>query len=163
MYSVNAQFRFYTRKNIWSRIKSPYSHTLWIWVARNRLMGTFGLYNCQIFPRQLCLSYKFWHTSSIVEISSFGWVRFFFYNIISVSKHTLPRSPELCTNRNWLYSFPHFIYTFIPLFFFLNFILTDCSVPQFLICSFIWFFYFILICSNTCTGICFVSLHREWE
>ena len=28
------------------------SHTLWIWITRNRLTRNFGLYNCQIFPRR---------------------------------------------------------------------------------------------------------------
>ena len=35
-------------------------------------------------------------------VLGWSWI-YFFYHIISVSKHTFPWSPELRTNQNWLY------------------------------------------------------------
>ena len=51
-----------------------------------------------------CVSYTFCRIRSIFEMWGFRGLRiFFFYYIISVSKHVFSGSPELRPNQNWLY------------------------------------------------------------
>ena len=87
-------FRFVRRKIAHSTIETDASRAF-VASTAGLAVRPYLLYNFS------CILYKFCRMCSIFEISGFrGFRIFFFYYIISVSKHTFPGSPELRTNQN---------------------------------------------------------------
>ena len=91
-------FRFVRRKITHFTIETDASRAF-VATSTGLAVRPYLLYNFS------CASYTFCRIWSIFEMWGFRGLRiFFFYYIISVSKHVFSGSPELRPKQNWLYS-----------------------------------------------------------